>query len=338
MAVNRRGIGGLAAALCLALCGCSGWQSALDPHSPEAGHLRDLFWFFVAVCMFVWILVMAALAIVLLRRRAVSAEPEQDTTAQHRNKRFIVALLVGATAVILTIFTVISFYATRGFAWSDDSALKIKVTGQQWWWQVEYQSSDPSQIFTTANEIHIPVGRRVTLDLEANDVIHSFWVPNLMGKQDLIPGRKNSLTIEADRAGLYRGQCAEFCGLEHAHMAIFVMAEPPAQFEAWRRHQLQSATPPPTALQSRGLAVFLHGTCSSCHAIQGIGADAQFGPDLTHFGSRATIAAGLLHNTAGNLEHWLADPQALKPGANMPQIQMSGQDRHALVAYLEGLQ
>ena len=332
-------IGGLAMACAagIVLCGCSGWQSALDPHSPEAIHLRDLFLFFAVVCATVWILVMGALAIVLLRQHGISAEPEEDTATQRRRKNLVVGILVGATAAILVVFTLVSFYATRGFAWSDEAELKIKVTGQQWWWQIEYQSREPSQIFATANEIHIPVGRRVTLDLEANDVIHSFWVPNLMGKQDLIPGRKNSLMIEADQPGLYRGQCAEFCGLEHAHMAIFVMAESQAQFDAWRRHQLESATPPRTALQSRGLALFLHGTCSSCHAVQGIGADAQFGPDLTHFGGRATIAAGLLDNDGGDLERWLADPQAFKPGTNMPQISLSDQDRHALAAYLEGL-
>jgi cytochrome c oxidase subunit 2 len=326
------------AAASVMLTGCSGWQSTLDPHSSQAAHLRDLFFLFTIVCTVVWLLVVAALALVLLRRNGISAAPEEDTATQRHKKNIVVGILVGATAAILVVFTLTSFYTTRGFAWSDDTALKIKVTGQQWWWQIEYPNRDPSQIFVTANEIHIPVGRPVTLDLEASDVIHSFWVPNLMGKQDLIPGRKNSLTIQADRPGLYRGQCAEFCGLEHAHMAIFVLAEPQAQFDAWRRHQLQSATPPRTPLQVRGLTLFLHGTCSSCHAVQGTGADAQFGPDLTHFGSRATIAAGLLHNDAADLDRWLADPQALKPGANMPQVPLSEQDRHALVAYLEGLQ
>jgi cytochrome c oxidase subunit 2 len=336
--MSRPTIHRAAAILCLlALSGCGGWQSVLDPQSAQARHLADLFWFFLIVCAVVWGLVVLALMVVLRRRRAAVDDARDDTPARQRRKTVIVSALVALTAIILVIFTFASFYATRDFAWADTGALKIKVTGQQWWWQVEYQDHNPSLIFATANEIHIPTGRHVTFDLEANDVIHSFWVPNLMGKQDLIPGRKNYLTLEADHPGVYRGQCAEFCGLEHAHMAILVFAQTPRDFEKWRNLQLQSARPPSSAEQRRGLEVFLGSPCASCHTIQGVGAGGQFGPDLTHFGSRTTLAAASIPNTPAALASWIADPQALKPGANMPQVSLSVADRAAIVAYLEGL-
>lgn len=295
------------------LAGCSGWQSVLDPQSGQAHDLARLFWFFTIVCAAVWLLVVAALFVTAMRRHDIADMPEEDTLDQKRRKKMIVGALVIATAGILAVFTLTSFYATRGFAWAKTNTLAIKITGKQWWWQVQYRSNNPSQIFTTANEIHIPVGRPVTLDLESSDVIHSFWLPNLMGKQNLIPGHKNELTIEADHPGLYRAQCAEFCGSQHAHMAMYVFAEPQPQFEQWRKHQLQSASPPQNALQASGLHVFLAGRCASCHTITGTSAGGQLGPNLSHFGSRATIAASLLHNTPQNLLLWIFDLQGLKP-------------------------
>jgi cytochrome c oxidase subunit 2 len=322
----------------LALAGCSGWQSALDPQSGQASHLANLFWFFTGVCLVIWLLVMAALAWLLLRRRPVlDAEPEGDAPQEHRRKSQVVIALTLLTATILAVFGVTSFYATRNFTWANTHTLTLKITAQQWWWQVEYQNEDASQTVTTANEIHIPVGRPVTLDLRATDVIHSFWVPNLMGKQDMIPGRQTLLTLQADRPGLYRGQCAEFCGLGHAKMAFLVFAEPQEKFEAWRRHQLEDAKKPGAPIRRRGLELFEHGPCAACHTVNGTDAAGQVAPDLTHFGGRATIAAGLLHNTPENLGRWLADPQEVKPGTNMPEVPLSPADRAALVAYLEGL-
>jgi len=321
-----------------ALQACSGWQSALDPHSQTAAHLAGLFWFFTAICAIVWVLVVAALIMVLRRRReSESVLPGDDFPHQQRRKAIIVGSLTAITAIILTVLTYMSFYATREITWPRKHVLTVKVTGQQWWWQLDYQNQDPSQSFGTANELHIPVGQPVTVDLEAADVIHSFWVPNLIGKQDMIPGRKNVLTLRADKPGLYRGQCAEFCGLQHAHMSMFVFAEPPAAFEAWRRHQLEPAATPGAPQRITGMNIFVHGACATCHAVGGTDADGQTGPNLTHFAQRATIAAGTLRNTPANLSRWLADPQAVKPGTNMPQVPMSPADRQALVAYLEGL-
>jgi cytochrome c oxidase subunit 2 len=243
----------------LLLAGCSGWQSALDPHSIAASHLAGLFWFFALVCGLVWIAVVAALGWVMLRRRPTTDDaPENDHPLQHRRKTIIVTGLVLLTTLILIVFGLTSFYATRGFTWHDIHTITVKVTAQQWWWQVEYQNEDASQDFLTANEIHIPVGRPVTLELDASDVIHSFWVPSLMGKQDMIPGRRNFITLKADRPGLYRGQCAEFCGLEHAKMAILVFAEPQEKFEAWRRRQIEPAKTPGAAQRLRGMDIFVH--------------------------------------------------------------------------------
>lgn len=328
----------LAAAVgtCATLAGCSGWQSALDPHSAEAGHLTDLFWFFTAVNAVVWLLVAGAVFITL-RRRGGDAAPAEDSPAQTARKTIVVSGLTALTVIILTIFTFVSFYATRGFTWHNTHTLTVKITGRQWWWDIEYQNDDPQQTFQTANEIHIPVGRPVTLELVSGDVIHSFWVPNLMGKQDLIPGRTNFLTIEADQPGLYRGQCAEFCGLEHAHMAILVFAQPQAQFDAWREQQMALAQTPGAPERLAGQQVFLSHPCASCHTIAGTDAGGRMGPDLTHFGGRATIAAGLLRNTPQALATWLKDPQAQKPGVNMPKVELSADERSQLVAYLEGL-
>jgi cytochrome c oxidase subunit 2 len=322
----------------LLLSGCAGWQSALDPHSSQASHLANLFWFFTAICVLVWVAVMCALGLVLLRRRPNSnVSTEGDVPLQERKKAQVVTGFVLLTAAILVVFCLTSFYATRDFTWANTHTLTLKVTAQQWWWEVEYQNEDPSQVLTTANEIHIPVGRPVTLELNAADVIHSFWVPNLMGKQDMIPGRKTFLTLQADRPGLYRGQCAEFCGLEHAKMSVLVFAEPQDKFDAWRRHQMEAAKTPGAPLRKRGLDLFVHGPCASCHAVAGTDAAGQVGPDLTHFGGRATLAAGLLQNSTNNLDRWLADPQEVKPGANMPEIPLSVADRAAIVAYLKGL-
>jgi cytochrome c oxidase subunit 2 len=325
------------AAVAIALLHGPAVQSVLDPGSGEARKLLHLLLLFVGVCGVIWALVVAVMLIAIWRRRGGDATPSADTPAQSRRKTLVVGSLVAVTAAILVMFTFVSFAATHGVESDPGPPVQIKVTGKQWWWQVEYQSPDPTQLFTTANEIHIPVGGQVRLDLEAQDVIHSFWAPSLMGKQDLIPGRSNSLVISADHPGIFRGQCAEFCGLQHAQMAFLIVAQPPDQFEAWRQAQLQSAAPPSDPLRSRGRQVFLGAPCAACHAIQGETSGPGVGPDLTHVGGRETLAAGALANTAANLSRWLTDPQAVKPGANMPAVPLSTEDRAAVVAYLEGL-
>jgi cytochrome c oxidase subunit 2 len=240
----------------------------------------------------------------------------------------------------LLILIAASFFTDRAIARLPlKDAVHIEVTGHQWWWTARYLDGDDTHaIFSTANEIHVPVGRPVILKLQADDVIHSLWVPNLAGKKDLIPGRTALLEFRADKAGLYRGQCAEFCGLEHALMGLLVVAEPPDQFNTWVDAQRQPAPQPTQAKAQRGMQVFQSSSCAMCHSIEGAPfAGAQHAPDLTHVASRQTLAAITLKNTPENMAAWIRNPQTFKPGAAMPATPLSQDDLDAVVAYLEGL-
>jgi cytochrome c oxidase subunit 2 len=327
----------LALAPSLMLAGCTGWQSAIDVHGASAINLKQLIVLIVVVCSLVWALVMVVLIRALWRRRG---ERERPVDLDPGTERRLVGAVITATAVtmiIITAFTAASFFTTRALSVAGHDDLTIKVRGLQWWWGVEYFGPRPDQRFETANEIHIPVGRNVRLQLEGLDVIHSFWVPSLAGKQDLIPGRPNELTIRAERPGAYRGQCAEFCGLQHAHMAFFVIAEEQAAFDQWLRAQRGSATESSDAEIAAGQQVFLSRPCAACHAIRGTSATGTTGPDLTHVGGRKYIAAGLFETTRGSLAAWIADPQTLKPGNNMPMVPLSADELRSVSAYLASL-
>jgi cytochrome c oxidase subunit 2 len=215
-------------------------------------------------------------------------------------------------------------------------ALTIEVTGHQWWWQVRYLDDDASRIFTTANEIHIPAGQPVLFRLKSADVIHSFWIPQLTGKTDLIPGQTNKLWLDAKAPGIYRGQCTEYCGLEHAKMQMLVIADAPADFAAWRAHQEQSPAAPRPGIASMGRTAFGM-YCGSCHAVRGTDAAGELGPDLSHLMQRHTLAAGILPNTHDNRWAWIADPQAIKPGSLMQRPELSAQELVSIRAYLETL-
>ena len=215
--------------------------------------------------------------------------------------------------------------------------LTIEVTARLWWWDVRYLADDPTQIFTTANEIHIPVGEPVSIVLKSPGVIHSFWVPRLSGKTDLIPGQTNVTWLEADAPGIYRGQCAEYCGLQHAHMGMEVIASPEPRFTEWRRKQLLPAQTPTAETAKLGRAVFMQ-RCSICHAVRGTPAGGVVGPDLTHLMSRRTLAAATLPNRPGFLSGWIADPQHIKPGAKMPMASLSGPELNQVRDYLQTLQ
>ncbi|WP_027145374.1 cytochrome c oxidase subunit II [Mesorhizobium sp. WSM3626] len=329
---------GFGTACVLFLQGCSGWQSALDPKGPAASELAWLIWFFTALCAVIWVLVMIALAAPLLMRPRTRSEPlALDAGADHRKLRVIV-IAVGLTAAIVVGLTLLSFFANRTLAAiGSDAALTIRVTGHQWWWEVRYEDATPSRILTTANEIHIPAGEPVRLLLTSTDVIHSFWIPSLAGKLDLIPGHINVLDIRADKPGVYRGQCAEFCGAQHANMGTFIIAEPRAKFDAWWNDQLQPAGPPTNGEAKNGADLFLKRPCVMCHRIGGTPAGGTVAPDLTHVASRQTIAAGTLMMSRGNLAAWIADPQGVKPGSHMPVVELNGDELNAIVAYLEGL-
>ncbi|MER8829998.1 cytochrome c oxidase subunit II [Mesorhizobium sp. M0938] len=320
--------------LLLLLSGCGGVQSALDAHGDNAILLKGLIVFVVATCFAVWIVVMLVLVWSLVRRRDRQA---MDDGSLDRRMTIAVSGAVAATALIISGLTIASFYTTRGLDPARDTSLTIRVRAQQWWWRFIYEDADPARSFQTANELHIPVGKDVRVLLESSDVIHSFWVPSLAGKQDLIPGRANVLTFRAERPGVYRGQCAEFCGLQHSHMALFVIAEDEESYRQWASAQRKEGLEPREPETAAGKAAFMARQCAACHTIRGTEASGITGPDLTHMGSRSTIAAGLLENTRGSLAAWIADPQTLKPGNNMPIVPLSADELRQISAYMGSL-
>lgn len=218
----------------------------------------------------------------------------------------------------------------------NEPALTIEVHGHQWWWEVLYVGKEPSRIFRTADDIHIPVGVPVRFKLTGDDVIHSFWVPALAGKMDTIPGQMNSMWLEADKPGVYRGQCTEFCGEQHAHMGFTVTADLPDAFEAWWKHQLEPAPQPANDAIATGEAIFIT-RCGACHAVGGTDAGGRLGPDLSHLMLRKSLAAGTLNNNPVQLSAWIADPQHIKPGAYMPRLDISGTDLAAVRTFLQTL-
>jgi cytochrome c oxidase subunit 2 len=254
-------------------------------------------------------------------------------------KRFerLVSGGVFVTFLVLAAFLAYDFSVGRLLAQHPERALTIDVTGHQWWWEVLYENPDPSKRIGTANEIHVPVGEPVQFKLAAADVIHSFWAPSLNGKRDLIPGYVTTLWFRADTAGVYRGQCAEFCGLQHAGMAFYIVAEPPVKFAAWLAAASMPPAPPTDPTLVYGKQVFMSSGCAVCHAIGGTDARSTVGPDLTHFKGRSAIAGGLLANTRANVTRWIENPSAIKPGVRMPALPMNPADRVALISYLETL-
>lgn len=330
----KRGAAALAAG---ALAGCDRLPRVLDPGGPEAGAIADLFWIFTGVAAAVWLGVTLVLAWALLRRRALRPDPmAQDARAERAYGRTVggaVALTVAVTVAL----TGLSFATQRAVFADPEPGLTLRIIGHQWWWEVIYEDPQPSQSFTTANEIHLPVGVPVRLRLQAEDVIHSFWVPELGGKMDLIPGRENELRLTPQRPGSYRGPCAEFCGWQHAHMGLIVVVEPRDRFESWRASQVAPAAPPRDDESRRGQEVFLSSPCVMCHTVRGTPAGGRYGPDLMHLASRDYLAAGTLPLTRGALAAWIVDPQSLKPGAHMPVVPLEPGDLDPLAAWLMGL-
>ncbi|MFL6565263.1 MAG: cytochrome c oxidase subunit II [Burkholderiales bacterium] len=314
-------------------------QDMLSAAGPQARHIEALWWLMLAVCSVVFVAVLAALAWVLWRapRAAAGTPPDLRSLAQREGGTALaVALAVLVSGLLLIGLMVASFATDRGLGRLGPPELEIEVTAHRWWWEARYTSTEPSNTFVTANELHIPVGKPVLLRLRSDDVIHSLWVPALAGKKDLIPGREATLEVQADKPGTYRGQCAEFCGAQHAKMAFVVIADD--EYENWAAAQRKPAREPSNADQERGRNIFLAGTCVMCHAIQGTSANARRAPDLTHLASRGTLAAGTVPNTVGHLAGWILDPQGIKPGVNMPANPMAPDDLQALLAYLTGLQ
>lgn len=316
-----------------ALVGCQGPQSMLESAGPEAAAIVKLWWVLFGIGLLVLLVVTSLLLIGCFR--SYQAHP-QPTSHRGLGRALVIGTL--ATIFLLLVMLVGTYESSQPFAGEPDDAITIEVTGKRWWWAVSYLNEDGDRLFETANEIHIPAGVPVRLRLLSDNVIHSLWVPKLGGKVDLVPGRTNYLWLQADQPGIYRGQCAEFCGIQHAKMSLFVIASPAKDFADWTLAQQRAAEDPEGALARRGRDVFVNAACAKCHTIRGISSVSRIGPDLTHLASRQSLAAGTLPNRRGHLGGWIADPQSAKPGNLMPAVPLVAEDFHALLHYLETLE
>jgi len=318
-----------------------GMQNMLAPAGPAAARIASLGWFvlitFAIVTAIMWVLVFWVAA----RRRGTLATHLPWDAPEDRRwiiiGGFTIPVIVLGTIFALTLKTMAAF--PMGDGEMNPTGADVRVIGHEWWWEVQYLAGDDAQAeMLGANEIHVPVGKPVDIELRAHDVIHSFWVPRLHGKVDLIPGVVNRIRIQADTPGMYRGECAEYCGPQHAHMIFYVIAQQPAEYGAWLAQARRPAMPPSDAFAERGEQVFMENQCVLCHTIRGTDAHGNVGPDLTHVGSRPGIAANTIPNDIGSLEAWITHAQSLKPYAQMPNITtLNGQDARALVAYLRSL-
>ena len=321
------------AVLFLPFTACRVSYSALDTASPEARRVTNLHWLMLWVTVAVSFAVIAALAIALTRRRTT-----QTRVGERRRTSAVAAAAALSTLVLLGLLTA-SVLAGRAVATPvGPGALRIQIVGHQWWWEVRYPADPPSDTVITANEIHVPVGRPVLLELSTTDVIHSFWVPNLNGKKDLLPGRPTQHLLRPERLGVFKGRCAEFCGYQHAHMGFLLIVEEPGRFKSWIASQRRPAAEPSDAAGHHGREVFLSSACVSCHTIRGIGAFGHEAPDLTHLASRRMIGSATLPNTDGPLAGWIVDSQHIKPGNHMPPNLLPADDLLDLVSYLRSLQ
>ena len=308
------------------LAGCE--RGVLAPSGVDARSIATLSWvmFLVATFVLVVTLTLAATGIALGRRRG----------AQPPSPRWQAGLVItgGIAAPFFAAMAVTAGSVSIGDETppaEEAAGAHLEVVGKRWWWEVRYRDADGRTLAVTANEIHVPVGERSVVRLRSDNVNHSFWVPSVQGKTDLVPGRTNTIFLEPDRPGVYLGQCAEFCGVQHALMLVRVVAQEREAFDAWLARQGEAA------VATGGLEVFMNKGCGECHTIRGTGADGDDGPDLTHLASRDTLASGVLPNTRGNLGGWITDTQRVKPGALMPATRMSPDDLHALLDFLQSL-
>ena len=319
----------------LPLAGCGEKQNSLAPKSHQARDIANLFWWMMGGAWLGLALVVGLLLWSWKRRnrRGLGADIEGPKPGEQRSWYVVVGLGIALPiAVISTLFVISDLFVIKTTQAPAATATKltVQVIGHQWWWEIRY----PGTPAVTANELHIPVRTPVRIVATTDDVIHSFWVPELNRKVDTIPGRRNAIELDADAPGVYRGACAEFCGLQHAHMALYVFAQPEAAFRKWLANQSRPASA--SASSSEGAGVFQN-ACSSCHAIRGTEADSDVGPDLTHVASRSTLAAVTIPNGDASLRDWITDNQHIKPGNQMPDIQLPASRLDALVAYLESL-
>ena len=324
----------------LALAGCGGSQNALNPHSHPAADIANLFWVMMAVSFGGLALITGLLVFAWVRRRRRGIGGDAEGPHPGEKPSWLVVLGMG---VVFPLMVIVALFIVGNWAIinvtqapaESSTDLTVEAIGHQWYWEFRY----PGAKAVTADEMHIPVGTRVNLVATTADVIHSFWVPELNRKVDTIPGQENRILLYANRVGVYRGQCAEFCGLQHAHMGMLVFVQPKAQFQAWLKKQAAPAANPSSPAARRGEQAFLggSGSCSSCHAIRGTAARGFVGPDLTHLASRTTLAGLTIPNSRSYLARWIVDSQHVKPGNDMPNFHLSGRQLQPLVTYLEGL-
>ena len=315
-----------AAVVCAA---CAGPQSTLVPAGTDADRIAELFTVMTIGAVIVWIAVVAA--------AVYAIQVSRDTHTERDAKLFIIG---GGVALPTLVLGALLWYGLpvlpQVMALAPRDALRIHVTGKQWWWRVQYATADG--FVETANELRLPVGQRVELQLASPDVIHSFWVPSIAGKMDMIPGRITRLALEPTRTGTFRGVCAEYCGASHALMAFRVVVVDPLDFQSWLDAQARPAAPPEGPAAARGQQVFSANGCTACHTVRGTPAAGRIGPDLTHLAGRGEIGAGTLPNSPSTLAQWIEDTERLKPGVHMPAFRaLAPEDLAALAAYLGSL-
>jgi cytochrome c oxidase subunit 2 len=305
--------------------------SVLHPASPLARDIGNLFWVTFWISAVILVLVGAFVISNMIRFR--DRGDDDALPPQIRGNTAVEITWTVIPLAILAVVFVLSMGTMARVTPRQDAPVDIEVTAHQWWWEVHY----PGAGVTTANEIHLPAGRPIHVRLSSADVIHDLWVPELGRKMDAVPGHANSMLLQADHPGVYLGACAEYCGAEHAWMRVRVVAQAPGDFQRWLSAEAQPKPSPTSDLAKEGERLFADKTCASCHVVQGgprLPASVV-GPDLTHLGSRATLAAGVVANTPAALRSWLADPDATKPGSYMPNLHLNGHELDALVAYLE---
>jgi cytochrome c oxidase subunit II len=345
----RRSLCGLSAAALLLFSGCHYADSTFNTHGPAARSIANLSSLMTILFLIIIVIMWALLAIAFYKRRGTLAE--HAPIDMGGGQMWIAVGGIAIPLIVLTILFVLGLGLLRDFPihgmhggmnqrqMATMMKPEIRIIGHQWWWEIQYLNDDPSQSFTTANELHLPTGRSVNIEVETADVMHSFWVPSLHGKVDLIPGQSNYIRIEASSPGDFKGQCAEYCGEQHAKMRILAVAQEPDEYDAWRQAQLKDGIEPSEPPAKAGKQIFLSGPCSMCHTVRGTIAGGHVAPDLTHIGSRQMIAANVYRNNDAYLEAWITHAQSLKPGAQMPDLtQFNGDQLTDLVAYLRQLQ
>ena len=326
-------------------------MSPLDPRTAATARIAELGWFMIVAATIVCLVVFGALFLALRAGRRRGGLPSRDETGGSGVVVIAGMVLPGIVIAATLAYTILVLRDVAGAAGAGGlhaahdahdagstsgagEALSVRLVARQWWWEIVY----PTEQVVTANEIHVPAGTPITLSVTSQDVIHSFWVPQIAGKVDVIPGETNAITFRVDQPGVYRGQCAEFCGLQHAHMHLYLFVDSPADFAAWLAAQRRVPSPPTDSLVAQGQRLFTTTSCAQCHSIRGTSASGTSGPDLTHVSSRRTLGAGAHENTPATLARWVAQPQAMKPGNKMPNPNLSEGETRAVAAYLESLE